>query len=86
MLVGKARSLPEYWHTWCFTWVGSCLTLKHHTILERLARDEHSSLLHKFVNYDRIKSFVALTPGANVLKLFLSEISDFRTKLECLSD
>ncbi len=31
--------------------VGSRLTLKHHTILERLARDEHSSLLQTIVNY-----------------------------------
>ncbi len=35
----------------CFTWVGSCLALKHQTRLERLARGKHSSLFQKFVTY-----------------------------------
>ncbi len=43
------------------------------TRLEKLARDKHSVLLRKFVNY-RQKSFITLTPGANVIKLFVSII------------
>ncbi len=46
MFVGKARSLPlsrELERS--FSQVGSGLTHKHETRLERLARDEHSSLL-----------------------------------------
>ncbi len=58
MFVDKARSpplsgAPEI----CFTWVGSCLTRKHCTMLERFARDIHFSLLRKFVNYDRKKFY-----------------------------
>jgi hypothetical protein len=41
----------------CFTWVSSCLTSKHYTILQRLARDKHSSLLRKFVNCGRKKFY-----------------------------
>jgi hypothetical protein len=39
------------------TWVGSCLTRKQYTILERLARSKHSSFLRKFVSYDRKKFY-----------------------------
>jgi hypothetical protein len=35
--------------------VGSRLTHKHRTRLERLARDKHSSLLQTFLDYDRKK-------------------------------
>jgi hypothetical protein len=62
MFVDKAKSLPQsgppkrY-----FTQVSSCLTLKHQTRLERLARDKHSSLLRKIVNYGR-KSFIRFAP------------------------
>jgi hypothetical protein len=35
----------------CFTWVGSGLTLKLLTWLEKLVREKCSSLLLKFVNY-----------------------------------
>jgi hypothetical protein len=38
-----------------FTWVGSGLTLKSLTWLERLARDKHSSLLQAFLNYGHKK-------------------------------
>ncbi len=39
----------------CFTRVGSGLTFKHKTRLERLAKDEHSSLLRKSENYSHKK-------------------------------
>ncbi len=43
---GKASNLPGRGAPEkCFTWVGSCLTCKHYTIQEKLARDEHSGLL-----------------------------------------
>ncbi len=42
---------------WCFPRVGSDLTRKHYTRLERLVGDKHSSLLRKFVNYDRKKFY-----------------------------
>jgi hypothetical protein len=42
----------------CFNWVGSSLTHKHLTRLEKLARDKHSSLLLKFVNYRRKKFYI----------------------------
>jgi hypothetical protein len=52
MFEGMARSLPKSGAPErCFTWVGSCVTRKHYTILEMLARDTHSSLLPKFVTY-----------------------------------
>ncbi len=51
------REAPEIF----FTWVGSCYTRKHYTILERLARDEHSSLLRKFLTYGR-KTFHSIGP------------------------
>ncbi len=35
----------------CSTWVGSNLTHKHWTRLEKLVRTKHSSLLRKFINY-----------------------------------
>ncbi len=46
MFVGKARSL----------------TRKHKTRVERHARDKHSSLLQKFVNYGQ-KSFATSAAG-----------------------
>ncbi len=39
-------------------------------------QEKHASLLQTFVNYGH-KSFITLTPGANVLKLFLSVIYGF---------
>jgi hypothetical protein len=60
MFVGKARSqpsigAPEKFFTpgRCFSELGFGPTPKHQTRLERLARDKRSSLLRKFVNYDR---------------------------------
>jgi hypothetical protein len=60
MFAGKARSLhqsvsPERG----FTRVGSGLTNRHYTRLEKLSMDTHTSLLRNFVNYD-LKSFVTL--------------------------
>jgi len=39
------------------------LTSKRKTQLERLAKDKHSSLLQKFVNYVHI-GFIGLAPGS----------------------
>ncbi len=44
-----------------FTRVGSGLTNKHLTKLEKLAWDKHSSLLRQFVNYD-CKKFYNIVP------------------------
>jgi hypothetical protein len=38
-----------------FTRVGSSLSRKHQTRLERLGRDKYTSLFRKFVNYGRKK-------------------------------
>ncbi len=57
----------------CFTWVGSCITCKHYTILVRLSRDEHSSLLRKFITYSR-KSFITLAPWAMIGILWLERL------------
>jgi hypothetical protein len=63
MFVGEARSLlksrePERY----FPWVISSLTYKHLNKQERLARDKHSSLLQKSVNYGQNR-FITLTLG-----------------------
>jgi hypothetical protein len=42
--------------------------------LENLARDKHSSLIRKFVNYRR-KCFIPLAPGVKVIKLFSSSLT-----------
>ncbi len=42
----------------------------------RLARVKHFSLLRKSVNYEQ-KSFIKLDPGQNVIKFFMSVISEF---------
>jgi len=58
MFVGEARSLPYRGAPErCFTWIGSGHTCKHWTWLERLARDKHSSLLRKYVNYGSKKFY-----------------------------
>ncbi len=50
---GEATSLPlSGAPERCFTWISSCLTCRHLTRLERLARVKHSSLLHKWLIYD----------------------------------
>ncbi len=61
MFVGKARSLHLSGASErCFFHLGSNLTSKQ-TRLERLARDKHSSLLQKSINY-RQKGFITLGP------------------------
>jgi hypothetical protein len=63
MLVGKARSLPQNGAPErCFTQIGSGLTRKYYTRLERLAMDKHTSLLRNSVNYDR-ENFIVQAPG-----------------------
>jgi hypothetical protein len=49
------------------------LTLKHLTKLERPARNKHSSLLETFL-ITAVKSFITLSPGPNVIKLFTAVI------------
>jgi hypothetical protein len=53
-----------------------CLTCKQCVWLERLARDKHSSLLRKFLNYGR-KKFYNLALGPSVTKLFMAVIYEF---------
>ncbi len=53
----------------CFTQVGSGLTHKKCTRLERLAREKHSSLLQKSVNYG-CKSFIAQASGGDLIRKF----------------
>ncbi len=55
MFAGQAGSLPLRAGTErCSTRVGTGLTRKHDTRLERLARDKNSSLLGTFVSYEEI--------------------------------
>jgi len=66
MFVGKATGphlsgAPER----CFTWVGSGLTRKHYTRLERLVREKHSSFLQKSVNYAS-KKFYRIGPWSQL--------------------
>ncbi len=75
--VGKARSLsqsgaPER----LLNRVGSGLTHKDKTRLERLARDKHSSLLRKSINYGCNKFFI-LPPG-HFAEFVLSEMGNPR--------
>jgi hypothetical protein len=44
--------------------LSSVLTCKHYARMERLARDKHSSLLRKIINYGR-KSFIRLVEGTD---------------------
>ncbi len=58
MFVGKAGSLPQSAASErCFICLGSSLTSKYQTRLERLARDKHCSILRKFANYGRKKIY-----------------------------
>ncbi len=69
MFVREARSLPlSVAPERCLTWGGSGLTSKYLTRLERLPRDNHSSLLRKSVNYNR-KTFYSTGTRVNVIKL-----------------
>jgi len=52
IFVGKAMSLPlSGTSERCLICLGSSLTSKFKTRLERLSRDKHSGLLRKFINY-----------------------------------
>ncbi len=63
MFVGEVRSLPQRGSLErCFTRVGSSLTHKRQTRLERFARNKHSSLLQKSVN-NSCKMFYSTGPG-----------------------
>jgi hypothetical protein len=69
MFLDKTRGLPQsVAPERCYTWVGSGLTRKHLTKLERLGRGKHSSLLQKSTNYGRKKfySFGCGLPAALV--------------------
>ncbi len=69
--VGEARSLPlRGAPEISFTWVRSSLICKHQTRLERLARDKHSSLLQKSVNYGQ-KSLITLAPVPSVISIVI---------------
>ncbi len=58
LFVGKAGSLPLSGASEMgFTWVDSCLTWTHYTILERLLRNKHSSLLQIFGTYSHKKFY-----------------------------
>jgi hypothetical protein len=50
-------SLPNFSSLVSCLWVGPGLARKHWTRLEKLARDKHSSLLRKSVNYGRNKFY-----------------------------
>ncbi len=56
-----------------YSWIGSGVTSKHKTCLERLANDKHSSLLRTFVNY-AIKSFIGLAPARLILFVYSKKI------------
>ncbi len=63
MFVGMAWSLPKSVSAEsCFTGVGSGLTCKHLSKLEKLARDKHFGLLRKF---RKKLSFITLGPEDN---------------------
>jgi hypothetical protein len=52
---GKARSLPQRGASErCFNGRGSGLFGKHHTMLDRLAKDKQSSLFGPFVSLEKI--------------------------------
>jgi hypothetical protein len=67
MLVDKLRSLPESGapERW-FCWGGSSLFGKYKTRLERLAKDKHSSLLQKLINYGHKKVYNIDTWSVNL--------------------
>jgi hypothetical protein len=69
IFAGKARSLPILGETtgWCSAQVGPSFTHKDKTILERTAKDKHSSLLKVFFNKDH-KIFIALCTGSTLVE------------------
>jgi hypothetical protein len=71
MFVDEARSLPQSGTPERgFTLVGSGLTHKHWTRLEKLARDKHSIILRKSINYGQ-KKFYNIGPRSQFFKTFL---------------
>ncbi len=67
MFVDKASGPNLEWSTWKVFHSGR---LRPWTRLEGLARDKHSSLLRKAVNYG-CKSFIGLAPVVNLIKHLL---------------
>ncbi len=68
MFGSEARSLPQSGAPGrCLIWVGSILTHKHQIGLKRFARDKHSSLLRKSINYSR-KMFYSTGPWSEEVK------------------
>ncbi len=65
------RGAPERF----LTRVGSELTRKHQTRLERFTREKHSSLLQKSVNYGR-KKFYSTGPRGELRSLINEDIND----------
>jgi hypothetical protein len=58
MLEGKARSLPYRGVPERYSArLGYCLTRKHYTRLERLARDKYTTLLRPLLNYGHRKFY-----------------------------
>jgi hypothetical protein len=71
MFVDKAGAYPsEVKHIYGALLEGRLLTLPANTRLEKLARDRHSSLLPKFVNYGQ-KRFYNMGPrtGQNLVSI-----------------
>ncbi len=80
---GKANSVP-YSGARCFTRVGSGLTHKNQTRLERLARDKHSSLLRKSVNCGRNKFYEAPV-RSNIRLVLLHLVELIRQQIKLLA-
>ncbi len=72
MLVGEARAYTSEALFRCSALgLAPGLTHKHWTILEKPARDKHSSLLRAFVNYG-LKKFYNTGPKVQSFKTFYS--------------
>jgi hypothetical protein len=64
MFAGMAATYPSELPFRCSSiWQASCPYPQTLTMLERPAKDKHSSLLQAFVTYGRKKSFMEPTPG-----------------------
>jgi hypothetical protein len=90
MFAGKARAYPNEapFKGYTLGWAPGLThthTQTHITLrLVGLARDKNSSSIRKSVNYGQ-KSFIALAPGACIIKLISAVIYGVFNKLECLS-
>jgi hypothetical protein len=74
ILAGKARIQPKMGAPErCFTWVGSGLTHRHYTRLERVVREKHTSLLRKIVTIGR-KKFYNTDPWGQYYKTLFRRI------------